>query len=53
MRGANVTLAVILALRALNGPVQAAEPLEADCTCAAAFDQTVAGVEADYAGYLI
>ncbi len=38
---------------ALAGAGWAAEPPAAECTCAAAFDRTVAAVETDYAGYVI
>jgi len=54
MRGAIVILAVVLAF---SGQVQAAEPPAAapkpECTCAAAFDQVVAGIEESYAGFRI
>lgn len=45
------TLTAVLVLPALPAPVQAAEPPEAACTCSAAFDGVISGVEADYAGF--
>lgn len=54
MRGTVVILACALSLPVLPGQVRAAEPPagKPDCTCAAALDGAVAGVEADYAGFL-
>ncbi len=48
MRGAIVALSIVLAL---PGAIGAAEPPA--CTCAAAFDQAVAGIEESYAGFPI
>ena len=45
------TLATVLVLPALPGPVQAAEPSKAACTCSAVLDGVISGVEADYAGF--
>ncbi len=51
------TIATLVCALVLPSTAQAAEPPAgtpgADCTCAAALNQTVTAVETDYAGYLI